>query len=164
MDLSRLNDYLPKSKEHYEKLQAMERKMVKEAKREKGEIRRAMTATAQDMVNIRKTMLDRSELIDAMRKRLERRVKESKELVAGAHKFGKFEEAKSLEDLNLRALEVNPVSMTEELRLKAERSEERLRNRTPVPTEPSLDPPSIVISPTVIGSKNKYEGPISMRN
>lgn len=45
MTLSRLNDYLPKSKEHFQKIEALERKMIKEAKREKGELRRAMTAT-----------------------------------------------------------------------------------------------------------------------
>lgn len=108
-------------------------------------------------------MLDKSELIDAMRRRLERKMKESKELIALAHKIGKFEEAKSLEDLNIQALSVNPISKTEDLRLKAEQSEERLRNRTPIRSEPSLDPPSKGPSPTSIG-KPGQGGPLSMRN
>lgn len=97
MDLSLLERFLPAGREYFDRLAALERQLIAEAKNDKKMVRREVVHQSNQMLLKRKLMLQKSEKIDLMKKKLQKKIKEAKELINEGQRLGKFEECKPLE-------------------------------------------------------------------
>ena len=91
-----VDNYMPKGKEFYEKCQVLENKAIKNAARERKNIRIAMRTKSQAMDETKKECLTKAEKLEAMKIRLQKKAREAQTLLDKAIKMGETEKIKGL--------------------------------------------------------------------
>ena len=71
INLKMIDNYMPKGKEFYEKCQTLENKAIKDAARERKNIRIAMRTKSQAMDEVKQDVLTKAEKLEAMKIRIQ---------------------------------------------------------------------------------------------
>ena len=101
VNLKMIDNYMPKGKEFYEKVAALENKAVKDAARERKNIRIAMRSKSQVMDDTKKNVLSKAERLEMMKLRLQKKAKEAQALLDKAIKMGETEKIEALQSINI---------------------------------------------------------------
>ena len=104
LDLTKLDDYLPKGREWYSQLAKAEKTMVESAKKQRSELRTLLRSKSMAIDDNRKTLQSKQEKIDALKQKLKKRTTEAKDIIERALAIGQVSKVKQLQDLNINVV------------------------------------------------------------
>ena len=106
MDLSAVENYLPRGREYYDKLRKLETKKINEARREQKDIQTMLKSKNAENQQNKKELDFHSDKISTLKSRLKKKADEAKEQISKALALGETDAAKELQDLNMKLFEI----------------------------------------------------------
>lgn len=106
MDLSAVENYLPRGREYYDKLKKLETKKINEARREQKDIQTMLKSKNAENQQNKKELDLHLDKVSTLKSRLKKKADEAKEQISKALALGETEAAKELQDLNMKLFEI----------------------------------------------------------
>ena len=106
MDLTNVDHYLPRGREYYERMKALEKKKINEARREQKDIQHMLRSKNTENQQHKQDLELHTDKVSTLKSRLKRKADEAKEQISKALALGETEAAKELQDLNMKLFEL----------------------------------------------------------
>lgn len=113
MHLGKIDFYLPKGKDHDDKLRKLERKLVQQQRDEIQQYRTENKTEDTKLMQVKRNTADTKEKIELLKIRLKKQALEAQKLVEKANETGDFKRAVELQEKNIRVFSMLNISLDE---------------------------------------------------
>ena len=113
MQLGKIDFYLPKGKDHDDKLRRLEKKLINEQRDEIQKCKLENKNEDNKIMQTKRNMADTKEKIDLLKIRLRKQAIEAAKLVQKANEAGDFQRAVEIQEKNVRVFALLDISMEE---------------------------------------------------